>query len=71
MLERMISSSAERLPVIGLGTWRTFDPSRITDATLVIPATATANHVRENLSAGEGRLPTPSECRDLVEFLGT
>jgi diketogulonate reductase-like aldo/keto reductase len=39
--------------------------------TCVIPATATANHLRENLSAGEGRLPTPSECRDLVEFLGT
>jgi len=34
MLERAIPSSSERLPVIGLGTWRTFDPPRITDATL-------------------------------------
>ena len=37
----------------------------------VIPATETASHLRENLSAGDGRLATPSECRELVEFLGT
>jgi diketogulonate reductase-like aldo/keto reductase len=34
MLERLIPSSSERLPVIGLGTWRTFDPPSITDASL-------------------------------------
>ena len=34
MLERAIPSSSERLPVIGLGTWRTFDPPKITDAAL-------------------------------------
>jgi diketogulonate reductase-like aldo/keto reductase len=34
VLERAIPSSSERLPVIGLGTWRTFDPPRITEASL-------------------------------------
>ena len=37
--------------------------------TCVIPATATAEHMRLNLSAGEGRLPTERERRHLVEFL--
>src|SRR5581483_4965671 len=34
MLERPIPASAEMLPVIGLGTWRTFDPPKVTDAAL-------------------------------------
>jgi diketogulonate reductase-like aldo/keto reductase len=34
MLERQIPSTSEALPVVGLGTWRTFDPLRITDATV-------------------------------------
>lgn len=34
MLERAIPSSSERIPVIGLGTWRTFDPPAVTDAAL-------------------------------------
>jgi diketogulonate reductase-like aldo/keto reductase len=34
MLAREIPSSSEPLPVVGLGTWRTFDPPTITDAAL-------------------------------------
>jgi diketogulonate reductase-like aldo/keto reductase len=34
MLQREIPSSSERIPVIGLGTWRTFDPSPVTNEAL-------------------------------------
>ncbi len=37
--------------------------------TCVIPATATVEHLRENLAAGEGRLPTEQECRTLIASL--
>lgn len=37
--------------------------------TCTIPATATAEHMQANLTGGEGRLPTPRECEQLVEFL--
>jgi len=39
--------------------------------TCVIPATASAEHMRENLAAGEGRLPTEQECRELVSSLSS
>lgn len=34
MLERPIPRSSERVPVIGIGTWRTFDPPSVTPETL-------------------------------------
>src|SRR6478609_5046803 len=34
MVERTIPRSNERLPVVGVGTWRTFDPREITPETL-------------------------------------
>jgi diketogulonate reductase-like aldo/keto reductase len=34
MLERAIPKSSERLPVIGVGTWRTFDPPAVSAETL-------------------------------------
>lgn len=37
--------------------------------TCTIPATATAEHMQANLTGGEGRLPTPKECEQLVAFL--
>jgi len=37
--------------------------------TCTIPATATAEHIRENVLASEDRLPTPKERQRLVEFV--
>src|SRR4051812_22001826 len=34
MLRRSIPHSSEQLPVIGLGTWRTFDPASVSLASL-------------------------------------
>ena len=34
--------------------------------TCVIPGTGNPDHVRDNLTAGEGRLPTAEECRQFV-----
>jgi diketogulonate reductase-like aldo/keto reductase len=34
MLRRPIPKSSEQLPVVGLGTWRTFDPPSVSDASL-------------------------------------
>jgi diketogulonate reductase-like aldo/keto reductase len=38
--------------------------------TCVIPATSSVDHLRDNLRAGEGRLPTPAECEQLIELCG-
>src|SRR4051812_46853490 len=32
--------------------------------TCVIPGTSSPDHMQDNVRAGEGRLPTPAECRD-------
>jgi diketogulonate reductase-like aldo/keto reductase len=34
MLRRIIPKSSEQLPVVGLGTWRTFDPPSVSDESL-------------------------------------
>jgi diketogulonate reductase-like aldo/keto reductase len=46
MIERPIPHSSERLPVIGLGTWQTFDPPTISPATLA-PLEATLRVLRD------------------------
>jgi diketogulonate reductase-like aldo/keto reductase len=38
--------------------------------TCAIPGTGKPDHMRDNLEAGVGRMPTPDECRELVRFLG-
>jgi aryl-alcohol dehydrogenase-like predicted oxidoreductase len=38
--------------------------------TCVIPGTANPDHMRDNVQAGAGRLPTPDECRELIRVLG-
>jgi len=38
--------------------------------TCAIPGTGNPEHMRDNAQAGEGRLPTPDECRELVRFVG-
>jgi diketogulonate reductase-like aldo/keto reductase len=37
--------------------------------TCAIPGTGNPEHMRDNVQAGSGRLPTPDECRELVRFL--
>ncbi|HEY9228954.1 MAG TPA: aldo/keto reductase [Gemmatimonadaceae bacterium] len=37
--------------------------------TCVIPGTGNPDHMRDNVAAGSGRLPTRDECRELVRFL--
>ena len=39
--------------------------------TCAIPATASVEHLRDNLAAGDGRLPTDQECRELVSYLSS
>lgn len=39
--------------------------------TCVIPATTSVEHLRDNLAAGDGRLPTEQECRELVSYVSS
>jgi len=38
--------------------------------TCAIPGTGNPEHMRDNAQAGDGRLPTRDECRELVRFVG-
>lgn len=39
--------------------------------TCVIPGTGNPEHMRDNVASGDGRLPTPEECRQLVAVVSS